>query len=287
MFSGLQIAIAPAGDPVSVADAKAHSRILYDADDSLLSGYISAATRQCEFITKRAFMPQSWLYTLEHFPGRSNPTGYQLLSEPNRYYSFNHIEMPLPPLVAITLFQYMDTDGNLYYMTEGYGNIVGNYTLDITPEPGRINLPFSGIWPTTILLPGSPIQITYQCGYTSFSGTVSLDASGVATWVSGSNFTPGLAGTWITIGGASLNVTAVISPTVLQLSATVSSLATPLPFTANLVPMTIRQAICFLTAHFYENREPVITGRSQTAVEIPSTVDDLLAPYRIFFGVTG
>jgi hypothetical protein len=35
-------------------------------------------------------------------------------------------------------------------------------------------------------------------------------------------------------------------------------------------------------SHFYENRETVITGRGEVAIEIPGTVDDLLAPYRVF-----
>jgi len=289
MFSGLQLVTPPVTTPISVADAKAHSRVLYSADDQLIAGYISSATIQCQQITKRAFMPQTWTYSLEHFPGRSNPTGYQLLSEPNRYYSFNHIEVPLPPLQSIVSFTYMDTQGNLYNMQQGYTTQVGNYTLDTQPEPGRLNLPFSGIWPTTILLPGSPIQITYICGYNSYSGTCDLASNGIATWDSGSQFDPSIINSWITIGGVSY--TAAVFTSATQISVVPGSPSTPiqagtgLSFTANSVPMTIRHAILFLTGHFYENREPVVTGRSQTAIEVPSTVDDLLAPYRIILGV--
>jgi hypothetical protein len=32
-------------------------------------------------------------------------------------------------------------------------------------EPGRIVLGFSQIWPTVILLPGAPIQVSFTCGY--------------------------------------------------------------------------------------------------------------------------
>lgn len=288
MFSGLQIVTPALTTPVSVADAKAHSRILTDLDDQLLAGYISSATRRCENICKRAFMPQTWSYSLSHFPGRSNPTGYQLLSEPNRYYSFNHIEIPLPPLLSIVSFTYLDTAGTSYNMTQGFGNLVGNYILDTAPEPGRIVLPFSGIWPTTILLPGSPIQIVYTCGYTAYSGVASIDSTGLVTWVSGTNFDAGLSSTWITIGGVSFNVTQFISPTSLRVAPSGTAAIVPQTngtYTGNNLPMPIRQAILFMTAHFYENREPVITGRSQTAVEIPGTVDDLLGDYRIFLGV--
>ncbi len=46
--------------------------------------------------------------------------------------------------------------------------------------------------------------------------------------------------------------------------------------------MPIRNAILYLAAHRYENREPVVTGRGITSVEIASTVDDLLAPYKVY-----
>jgi len=44
------------------------------------------------------------------------------------------------------------------------------------------------------------------------------------------------------------------------------------------VPQTIRQALLLLTAHWYENREPVEIGASATV--IPGTVSELLSPYR-------
>jgi uncharacterized phiE125 gp8 family phage protein len=44
------------------------------------------------------------------------------------------------------------------------------------------------------------------------------------------------------------------------------------------VPQPIRQALLLLTAHWYENREPVEIGAAATI--IPGTVSDLLSPYR-------
>ncbi|HWV83774.1 MAG TPA: head-tail connector protein [Hyphomicrobiaceae bacterium] len=44
------------------------------------------------------------------------------------------------------------------------------------------------------------------------------------------------------------------------------------------VPQPIRQALLLLTAHWYENREPVEIGASATI--IPATVSELLSPYR-------
>jgi hypothetical protein len=47
------------------------------------------------------------------------------------------------------------------------------------------------------------------------------------------------------------------------------------------VPETIKLAIQFLYAHLYMNREPYLTGRSETAIEIPNTITDFLDDYRI------
>lgn len=50
--------------------------------------------------------------------------------------------------------------------------------------------------------------------------------------------------------------------------------------TVELIPDEIKQAIRFLTAHFYNNRESVIVG--SIATELPQAVEHLLWPHRIF-----
>lgn len=45
-------------------------------------------------------------------------------------------------------------------------------------------------------------------------------------------------------------------------------------------PEAIIQAICLLAAHFFLNREEVLTGARIAAVQLPMGVADLLAPYR-------
>ena len=45
------------------------------------------------------------------------------------------------------------------------------------------------------------------------------------------------------------------------------------------VPAPIRQAVLLLIAHWYEHRDPIDVGSSETI--IPAVVSDLLAPYRL------
>jgi uncharacterized phiE125 gp8 family phage protein len=47
------------------------------------------------------------------------------------------------------------------------------------------------------------------------------------------------------------------------------------------VPSPLRQAIFLLAAHWYENREPIVTGTAQTVVTLPFAIDALIANYRI------
>ena len=296
IYSGLTLVTPPVAEPVSVADAKAHSRIFIDADDSIIAGYISSARNRCEKICKRAFLPQTWRYAMQHWPGRKPYAGYPQYSNLCKLHEWSYFEVPLPPFISVTSFTYQGADGTIYNMTQsGFGNTVGNYLINNDSEPAKICLPFAGIWPTTVLLPPAtaPIKITYQCGYPLFQGTLRINAANQATFVSGSAFDPLMVGKWLTVTDTtqvgfpqiSFAVLSQIDSTTLQLSPPYGSespdITNPLSFICNGVPQNIVHAILFLAGHFYENRETVLTGRSVTAIEIPQTVDDLLASYRI------
>lgn len=276
MYAGLTPTIPPASEPVSVADAKAHSRISIDADDGMVAGYITAARQYAEKATRRALLTQSWRLALRYWPGRGR------WSDASDYYKKNFIELPRPPLQSITSFTYADVNGATAHMTASYNSAAGNYILDTESEPGRIYLPFSGLWPTTILAPGAPILITYRAGYASYGGTVSVDgATGLrVTWQSGDKFAPGLAGTFIQVAGISSTVLTVTDDTHLILAQSVGE-QSGAAYAANIVPHGVKQAILFLAAHYYENRETVVVGRtSQIATQVPFTVDASLDDFR-------
>ena len=239
-------------------------------------------------------MPQTWRLALRHWPGRKPGVGY-VEAGWAEYYQWDHIEIPKPPLVSITTFTYADTLGNTADMTQGFTNTVGNYLLDLETEPGRIVLPFAGIWPTTILLPGSAILITYKCGYPAWTGTLDVDADGIATWKTGDKFDARLTGTWLTLSGmigsplsrlsSSFDVLTVTDDQHLQLvvqpNADISFPETGLTFTGNAVPMPIRHAILYRVAKSYNIREDTLTGAREAAIEVPDTVAALLSDYRV------
>jgi uncharacterized phiE125 gp8 family phage protein len=58
----------PAGEPLSLADAKNYLRVQHDADDTLIASMISAARMQVESRTRRALMTQTWRVVLDRWP---------------------------------------------------------------------------------------------------------------------------------------------------------------------------------------------------------------------------
>ena len=168
IFAGLTLVTAPITEPVTLADIKQQLRLdpFFTEEDAYLNTLISMARQWCENYMRRAFITQSWRLALRAWPGRdyaNSPSGV-VADGLDSYYRHNHIGLPRPPLQSVTSVTYADTTNTIFTMPPG--NIGGGYNVDTDPEPGRIVLPFSQIWPTAILLPGSPIKITFVAGYT-------------------------------------------------------------------------------------------------------------------------
>ena len=157
-------------EPVTLDDLKSTLRIppAFTGDDDDLLTMITVGRQKCESILRRACLSQTWRLSLENWPGRDYQNWPNAFStEIARYYHTNSIPLPFPPLQSVLSVQYRDSSGTLHYMQPANYQVLPGYTYNVVTdtEPGRIVLPFSMIWPTDILMPGSPIQITYTCGY--------------------------------------------------------------------------------------------------------------------------
>jgi hypothetical protein len=179
IFSGLQLVTAPSIEPVTLAAAKTHLRISssFTADDSYITFLITFVRQQAETVLRRALLTQQWVLSLKNWPGRDFAGSQGLALNPGQFDRYDHIKIPLPPLQSVQTVNYYDTAGNLNTMPQGGQlpssppatninlQLPGSYNVMTANEPGRIVLPFSQIWPTVILLPGAPIEITFTCGY--------------------------------------------------------------------------------------------------------------------------
>jgi uncharacterized phiE125 gp8 family phage protein len=144
----LSLSSAPATEPVSVAEAKAHLRIDHAADDDYVEDFvIPAARRYAETITHRAFITQTWILRLNGF-GRGGP-----------------IYLPRPPLVSITTVTYTDTAG-----TAGTAWAASSTGYTLEQPSGEMALhasirpSYSQSYPSTRDIVDS-VVITYVAGY--------------------------------------------------------------------------------------------------------------------------
>jgi hypothetical protein len=184
IFAGLQLTAAPTIEPLNLDDAKTHLRVTADFDDPYIEGLITFARQEVEKTMRRALLSQQWMLSLKNWPGRNYGGSSYGAAYDASGSEWNHIRIPLPPLASVQYVNYYDTSGNLFTMPQGAqipssppsGNAAtpGSYNVFTAYEPGRIVLPFSQIWPTTILLPGAPIQIGYTCGYPDLQTLQSL-----------------------------------------------------------------------------------------------------------------
>lgn len=94
-YTSLKRTVAPASEPVSLAEAKAALRLDGTADDSLVGGLITAARESAENYTGRAFVTQTWRMVLPSFPCGTD----------------RRIYLPKPPVQSVTSVTYVDSDG--------------------------------------------------------------------------------------------------------------------------------------------------------------------------------
>jgi uncharacterized phiE125 gp8 family phage protein len=144
----LNLASAPASEPVSLAEAKTHMRIDHSDDDTYITALIPAARKRIEQVTRRALIDQTWEMHLNWFP--------------------DLIEVPRPPLSSVTSITYLDDNGASQTLASSV------YTVDTDSQPGRIYEAYDQSWPTTYAVPKA-IKVTFVAGYGSASSDVPAD----------------------------------------------------------------------------------------------------------------
>lgn len=115
----------PAIEPVTLAEAKTHARVIGTDDDTYITSLILAARERAEGFLRRALITQTWELYLDAFPAVPS------------------IAFPKPPLQSVVSFKYIDTNGVTQTLTE-----TTHYVVDKLSEPGWVVLPAGISWPT-------------------------------------------------------------------------------------------------------------------------------------------
>jgi len=165
----MQLMTPPAGEPISLAEAKLHLRVDFDDDDSLIQVLISAARQAAETLTNRQLMAARWRMVLDSFPGPSLtgvPAG-QTFTLPG-----HAVLLPKSPVASVVEIRYLDMAGVWQVMP------AANYTVDNACEPARIAPVFGQIWPIALPQIGA-VSVIFDAGY----GNASAVPEGIKTWI--------------------------------------------------------------------------------------------------------
>lgn len=137
----LEVSTAPATEPVSTADAKAHMKIDTADDDELIDSWVVAARILIEKNWGVSLITQTLKLRLDHFP-----------------HDGQRIMLPAPPAATITSVQYVDNDGN----TQTWAS--SNYAIAVNDRPGTLSRAYNVSYPTTRSIDNA-VTITYTAGY--------------------------------------------------------------------------------------------------------------------------
>jgi len=129
----LRLTQAPAGDVVTLDQAKAHLRVDYADDDALIQTYLDACTEQLdgdEGDLRQCLLSQAWELSLNvRFPHCRQP-----------------LVIPLGPVVSVDSVGYIDTAGNAQTLDPALYTVnnLGGVKMDTYLEPKA-----GTVWPAT------------------------------------------------------------------------------------------------------------------------------------------
>lgn len=161
----LYLVTAPPVEPITLAEAKAHSRIDHEDDDDYISSLIRVAREKIDGrdgYLGRAIVAQTWDWKFERFD-RRYPEG-----DLPRYRGRDHhqhpwwrIELPLPPLQSVVSVKYLDIDAVEQTISSSLYVVTGsNGWQPARIEPAAANQS----WPSVYCQPEA-IRIRLNCGY--------------------------------------------------------------------------------------------------------------------------
>jgi hypothetical protein len=130
------LATAPAEEPVTLTEAKAHARIEHSAEDTLVTTLIKTARQACEKMTGRAFITQTWTASFDRWAdvdGGQSEDGWPFFVSPTpRRLALS----PRPPIAITSLVVDGVTIATSEYALRGHELFVKSGVADSVNELG-------------------------------------------------------------------------------------------------------------------------------------------------------
>jgi hypothetical protein len=154
----------PLSEPVSLQEAKTFCRVSNTEEDSLFTGWITAARVHAENVTGRCLAQRQFVLVLDRFNHYPHIVGEWIAEDylffHQRGRQLNHeIKLPYAPLKSVDSIRYIATDGTAVTL-----NPDTDFIVDRLSEPGRIFPPHGQRWPLALNVCNS-IEITFTAGY--------------------------------------------------------------------------------------------------------------------------
>lgn len=141
MRYGLSLYAAPAIEPISLAEAKAHLRVTFTDEDAAIASMVTAARQWVEEQTYRQLVTATWDLVLDEFP-----TGD------------DKILIPRAPLQSVSAITYTDTAGDEQTLD------LTSYIVTASRQPGVIRPAYGQVWPTALDVPDA-VTVRFVAGY--------------------------------------------------------------------------------------------------------------------------
>lgn len=161
-----QLLAPPARYPLSIDEAKSQLNIIETPDwDARIAGLIAAATSYVENYTGRALITRGYKGFLDHWPRLAEVSGMAQdygapgpWPEPSAWLTRRWVEIPRPPLQAISAVTTFDDDDNATVWD------VSSYYVDTSSTVGRLVRRRDACWPP-VCRAANGIEIQWTSGY--------------------------------------------------------------------------------------------------------------------------
>lgn len=164
-MAGLKRITAPSTEPVSSTEAKLWTKQSGSGDDDIFTALIQSAREMTEDYCQRAWITQTWEYMIDAIPDNGDADDWKIrynwpLSLPAPTGTGDYIEIPRPPLIAISSIKYYNSANTEATFA------AASYTTDTwgIGQRGRVYLNTGYSWPTD-LRDRNAILITFSAGY--------------------------------------------------------------------------------------------------------------------------
>ena len=188
------VTVPPTVEPLDILELRSPStgsylRVDFTDDDLVLNALIKSCRTIAEQICSLAFAPQTIqaIWTMPQVNAGSL-SGFKLLYDQD-FYQYNEtlganpfspapfvLQLPQPPLTAVSLFEYRITAFNAWQTwpaTVG-SPPVANYIVDTLPSPGLVYLQYPP--------PAYQYRLTYTCGYATLPPDLKLALLQFIAW---------------------------------------------------------------------------------------------------------